>query len=142
MGLKSKINGNIGEDIIKKTFASANYWVHVVKRDRQGSQPFDIIAAKGMWNGSDRVWFVDCKYVERGGRFDFSDIQPNQIEAFTFALERANIRNCGFAIVFAESNSIRFLPFMSYSILAGRGERSVRAEELAELATVLAALRY
>ena len=133
MGIKSKINGNKGEDIVKKLFVSKKYWVHVIKRDRKGAQPCDIVAIKGNWSGSDCAWLVDAKYVDGGDRFDFSDIQPNQIEAMEYASDYADIRNIGFAIVFSSDEKVRFLSYWSYVRLLENGNRSVKAEQLPEL---------
>lgn len=128
MGLKSKINGAKGETAVSRALSSRGYWVHVIKRDRQGSQPCDIIASKGTYARGDVTWLVDAKYVETGDRFDFSDVQPNQPEAMEYALGRCRLANVGFAIVFGEQ--IRFMPYHLYESLSEQGAKSVKAEEL------------
>ena len=134
MALKSKKNGDNGEYLVAKHLHDdLGYWVHLTQRNRSGSQPVDIIAAKHSSKCAfgdreeDVVWLLDAKYVQNGERFDFSDIQPNQIESMKMAKEFARLGNIGFAIIFAEFSEeiIYFLPFDLYEKLSHRGVKSI-----------------
>lgn len=124
MAMKSKANGDHGESIVAELFKERGYWAHVIQRNRSGQQPFDIVAVK-----NDMAWLVDAKYVAKGRRFNFSDVQPDQIESMGYAMDFANLTNVGFVIVFAEHDAIRFLSFEVYTKMKEDGAVSATIEE-------------
>lgn len=132
MAIKSKINGDKGERIVANYFSSLRYWVHIIKRNNSGQQPFDIVAIKGnYYSGECDAWLVDAKYVEKGDRFYFEDIQPNQIESMSYARDFAEIPHVGFWIVFGnDTENIYFLPLIKYNYLAKLGIKGINKEEM------------
>ena len=136
MAIKSNQNGSKGELIVQNLFRDLGYWAHVTQRSRSGSQPIDIIAAKGHEYQSisycPTTWFVDSKYVEHGDRFDFDDIQPNQIESLRYIRDFAKIKGeLGFAIMFGDFDDkvVYFLPFEMYENVVSRGMKSVHMQD-------------
>lgn len=134
MGAKSQQNGNEGEKLFSDTFRSFGYWALIIGRNNQGSQPFDIIAAKGH-KGKYVFWMVDAKVVENGATFSFSDIQPNQIESMNYAVKFANAspRLVGFAILFKAIQRMGFMTYEKYKEAHGLGKKSVRVEDIFDL---------
>ena len=136
MAYKSKQNGIKGESIVVNLFRTYGYWTHLVQRNRSGSQPVDIIAIKEYEDLDGRrlprIWLIDAKYVERGDRFDFNDIQPNQIESLRYAKDFAKIkRNAGFGIIFGEfDEQVYFLPLDKYEEIVANGGKSVHRKDM------------
>ena len=141
MALKSKRNGDNGEYLVAMHFHDLGYWVHQVQRNRSGAQPVDIIAAKHSSQSSfgareeDVVWLVDAKYVQSGQRFDFSDIQANQIESLRMARDFARLGNLGFAIIFADFSPEMpyFLPLDLYEKSVASGAKSIHRTDMATI---------
>lgn len=141
MAITSKKNGDHGELIVGRSMHEMGYWVHLTQRNRSGAQPVDIIAAKHADQdvlgpiSKDVVWLLDAKYVEKGDRFYFSDIQPNQIESMRMARDFAKLSNIGFAIIFAEFSEriVYFLPFNAYENMAKYGSKSVHRIDIGSL---------
>ena len=134
MGSKSQQNGNEGEKLFSDTFRSFGYWALIIARNNQGSQPFDIIAAKGN-EGKYIFWMVDSKVVEHGASFPFSDIQPNQIESMNYAVKfaKASPRLVGFAIFFKAIQRMGFMTYEKYREAHGLGKKSIRVEDIFDL---------
>lgn len=79
---------------VLQALSSLGYWAYRCNPDKQGSQPFDIIACKG-----DDVSVYDCKVISTDTqRFDFKRIETNQESSFAFFLSRANPKECGFLV--------------------------------------------
>lgn len=132
MGEKSKINGENGENLVAKVMVGLGFWTHLIQRNRQGGQPFDVVACKGGLR--ETVWLLDAKYVNAGATFRFDDVQPNQIESMRYASSFAGISNIGFAIVFRDlSESAWFLPYDRFMAMRADGKLSVNAKDLSEL---------
>lgn len=132
MGRKSQINGSQGEKKVELCLRENGYWVHLIQRRNDGSQPFDIVAIKGAIS-----FLLDSKFVDKGLRFDFDDIQPNQIAAMKYARDFAGIQNIGFAITFKETDSISFMSFAKYEKEKKEGKISVHAYDLIDLWKVI-----
>lgn len=130
MGLKSKENGKKGEAIVRDFFRKRKYWVHVTGRSNSGSQPVDIIACRG----TTPVLLVDAKYVEKGERFSFEDIQPDQITSLRYARDYAGLTKLGFVIVFGEhDNDMRFLSLDALESMKYMEYASVKRTEMLTL---------
>ena len=133
MAIKSKKNGEHGELSVAQLLHEMGYWVHITQRNRSGSQPVDIIAVKHSSMSAfgpreeDVAWLLDAKYVESGERFNFDDIQPNQIDSLRMAKNFAHLGNIGFGIIFAEFSTefVYFLHFDLYERLVAQGRKSV-----------------
>ena len=136
MAYKSRQNGIKGEFIVVNLFRTYGYWTHLVQRNRSGAQPVDVIAIKGYVGSDDeyhvRSWLIDAKYVERGDRFDFDDIQPNQIESLRYAKDFAGIkRDAGFGIIFGEfDEQVYFLPLDKYEEIVASGGKSIHRRDM------------
>ena len=80
------------------------YWAHFVEPKPDGSQPFDVIAAK-----DDKMYVYDCKTL-KGNRFPLDRIEWNQRVAF------ARIGTIGGVkrqfIVIKNENGIYQIPFV------------------------------
>ena len=134
MAGKSQNNGNEGERLFADLFKSFGYWALIISRNNQGSQPFDIITAKG-YKGKLMFWMVDSKVVEKGELFPFSDIQPNQIESMNYAIRYAKVdpRLVGFAILFKSVQQMRFLTYEKFREYRGLGKASAKRADLLDL---------
>lgn len=132
MSSASAKNGDKGERRVVSLLASKGYWATVLQRSRTGSQPFDIVAIRKDGVRGNDVLMLDAKYVEKGYRFAFDDIQPNQIESMSFSSDITNA-TIGFAIVFGEiEDRIMFFPYDDY-IRMKDVARSVNASSLEHL---------
>ena len=124
MAKKSKENGDKGERIALSWMRNHGYWAHLIKRNNQGSQPFDLIAVRKV-DDEYSVIMADIKYVESGGLFPFSDIQPNQVESMHYASKFAGIDSVGFIVIFGEfGDEIRFYSYFDFLKDEGGGKKS------------------
>ena len=69
-------------------------------------------------------------------RFDFKNIQPNQITCFEYNLQCGNTRT-GFAIYFERMHKWLFLPYVFLKNLMDSGKKSVNWVSLDEIDEVL-----
>ena len=101
--------------------AKHGWWAHFMSPNAKGSQPFDIMAAKGA-----NVYAIDCKTCSTN-RFAFSRIEDNQRSAFDALLWASPNIVCGFAIKYNSSYYfIRYSKVLSKEML---GEKSIKFTE-------------
>lgn len=135
--LKASMNNKkIGSEFEQKLcqyFADFGYWVHFINPAPDGSQPFDIIAVKGIQHGhsiSEHVVAVDCKTLsDREKRFPLNRMEDNQISAFTL-LNSKGIHNTYFAI--QHRGKVYLLPSQHLIEKYQRGEKSILIENYYE----------
>ena len=77
MGLKQFKKGSDFEQEFANLLSQYGFWATVLPKQRDGSQPFDVIAQK-----YGRAYNFDCKTVE-SKRFMLRRIEENQEKAFT-----------------------------------------------------------
>lgn len=86
--LSNKKKGSHFEEEFADILAKHGFWAHVVAPNPQdGSQPFDVVAAK---NG--KIYCFDCKTVETKS-FTLNRIEENQEKAFNRLLDCGCDRN-------------------------------------------------
>ena len=123
-----KNNQQRGKDLEKRFMeylSRQGYWVHFMHPAPDGSQPFDIIACKGMKSGLANVCAFDCKTLE-GDRFPLSRVEDNQRTAFQL-LNRKGIHNTYFVIEFAE-NIVCIIPSQDIEKVILDGKKSIKLE--------------
>lgn len=98
------------------------YWVHFMNPAPNGSQPFDILAVKGLQNGMAIVCAFDCKTL-KGDRFPLGRIEDNQEMAFAH-LNNCGVHNTYFAIE-REKNKVIYLPSQEAIKAKENGEKSI-----------------
>lgn len=123
--MNSKKIGNEYEKKLCELLKDKKYWCHLLSYNSYG-QPFDIIAFNRY-----NLFLIDAKHC-KGDRFSFSNIEPNQISSFTYALEcGASKEKTGFAIWFENDNCFKWLPF--YKVIG----TSIHKNELKNIEEVL-----
>lgn len=123
-----KVNKKIGNDYERKflEYLQGNgYWCHLFSYNKNG-QPCDVIACK-----NDTSHLVDVKHCDED-RFDFKNVQSNQLTCFEYALECGN-KNTGFAVWFENQGKWFYLPYLYLKQLMEEGKKSIRYENLKEI---------
>ena len=108
-----------------KYLSQQGYWAFNCPRDKDGSQPADIVAC-----GQDNHLLVDCKLSDVA-RFPFARIEPNQRTAMNLFLKKAKglyNAECYFAIKFRDK--VYKLYFEHALEMEKQGEKSVKIQEL------------
>lgn len=131
--------GNKVEKEIGKFFKKNGYWCHILQKKVSG-QPVDIVAIKDNIN-----WLVDAKHLDKNKKsFDFSRIEPNQIDSLTYAKNHAGIKNLGFVICVGEEEEFSgdtfkgfFLHYDYFIELREQGAKSVKLSVLEDFQEVL-----
>lgn len=132
---KQMEEGNKTEKFVAKTLKKFGYWNYIMPK-KVGGQPCDIMAAKG--GNRTIVWLVDAKHVEEGKvSFSFDRIEPNQETSFNYAINFANLKNCGFVIYFDRTKSLYWFPYQDFIKYSQLGYKSVNMNELVEFEEVL-----
>lgn len=86
--LSNKKKGSNFEEELASILARHGFWAHVVAPNpKDGSQPFDVIAAK-----NNRVYNFDCKTLDVA-KFPLRRIEENQEKAFTKLMDCGCDRN-------------------------------------------------
>ena len=119
------INKQIGNEYENKLLSllqRRGYWCHLFAY-KQNGQPCDVIASK-----NNETFLIDVKHCEED-RFDFKNIQPNQITCFEYNMMCGNTDN-GFAIWFEKQQNWYWLPYFMVKNLMDEGKKSVRYENL------------
>lgn len=75
--MNNKIIGTQFERRFVEMLAKRGFWVHFIEPNRQGAQPFDIIAIK-----DDKPYAFDCKTSVRN-KFSYNRLEVNQVSSFT-----------------------------------------------------------
>ena len=101
------------------------YWCHLFAYNKNG-QPCDIVACK-----NNIAHLVDVKHCDED-RFDFKNIQSNQITCFEYNRMCGNT-NTGFAVWFEKQQSWYWLPYFKVKDLMDAGKKSIRYENLKEI---------
>lgn len=113
------------EEEFTRFLSQQGYWAFNCPRDKDGSQPADIVAC-----GQHDHLLVDCKLSDVV-RFPFGRIEPNQRTAMTLFLKKAKgvyDAECYFAIKFKDK--VYKLPFELAMEMEKQGERSVKIQDL------------
>lgn len=110
--------GNDCEKEALKLIHDKGYWCHLFAYNTNG-QPCDIIALK-----DNEVLLIDVKHCCED-RFSYSNIQPNQLSCFSYALSKTKSAICGFLIYFEKYNSWKFL---NYKMIENN-EKSIRYDD-------------
>lgn len=132
---KQLLEGNKTEKFVAKTLKKYGYWNYILPKKVNG-QPCDVFAAKG--GKKTIVWNIDAKHVEEGKvSFSFDRIEPNQHTSFMYAINFANLENCGFAIYFDRTKSLYWLSYQDYLKYADLGQKSVNINDLKDFEEVL-----
>lgn len=132
---KQFIEGNKTEKFVAKTMKKYGYWTYVIPKKING-QPCDVFAAKG--GNHTIVWNIDAKHVDEGKvSFAFDRIEPNQHTSFAYAINFANLENCGFAIYFDRTKSLYWFSYHDYLRYNMLGYKSVNMNELQDFEEVL-----
>lgn len=74
--ISNKKVGNMFERDFVKMLGEKGFWAHFIEPNKQGAQPFDVIAIK---NGE--PWVFDCKTCVNGS-LSYNRLEINQISAF------------------------------------------------------------
>lgn len=114
--------GNDYENMFLKKLQSNGWWCHLFAYNKNG-QPCDVIAVK-----DNIAWFIDVKHCEEK-RFNFSNIQPNQLTCFEYANKCGN-EHTGFAIYSTIYDKWLWLP---YWLVKGTKEKSISLVNLVEM---------
>lgn len=103
MANNNKKIGNNTETLILNKLKEAGYWCHLFAYNVYG-QPCDIIALK------DNVSFlIDAKHCSTD-RFNFGNIEPNQLTCFAYA-RHCGVKHLGFAVFFEKIGELKWLPY-------------------------------
>lgn len=109
--------GNEYEGLFVKLMQKKGYWCHIFAYNKNG-QPCDVIAVK-----NNRPHFIDVKHCEEN-RFDFKNIQPNQITCYEYN-EQCGNGNTGFAVWFEKQGKWFWLPYSYLKVLMNNNVKSV-----------------
>lgn len=123
--MRNEQKGRNFENDYAKILESQGYWVHIIERKKDGSQPFDIIACK-----DDVAIGIDCKTCV-GKRFTLERIEDNQEYAFERFTERGN-SFCYFVILSEELKTIFNIPAMKLIESKRKGVKSINLEKVVE----------
>lgn len=123
-----KVNKKIGNDyeqLFLKKLQKSGFWCHLFAYNKNG-QPCDIIACK-----NNTAYLIDVKHCEED-RFDFKNVQANQLTCFEYALKCGNA-NTGFAVWFENQANWYYLPYVDLKKFMDEGKKSIRYEFLKEM---------
>lgn len=100
---------------------SQGMWVHYIQPAPDGSQPFDVIAAK-----DDVMYAFDCKTLS-GKRFPLNRIEDNQHTAFELLNQKRNHNT--YFVVKTEDNIAHIIPSQEAIRLKMEGVKSIDVTE-------------
>lgn len=118
--------GNEYENLFLEKLQSCGWWCHLFAYNKNG-QPCDVIAVK-----DNIAYFIDVKHCEEK-RFNFSNIQPNQLTCFEYAKKCGNVHT-GFAIYSTVYQKWLWLP---YWLVKEAKEKSISLVNLLDIEEML-----
>lgn len=101
--MNNKKIGTQFEQEFCKYLADHGWWAHFLTPSAGGSQPFDVIAARGR-----DVYAIDCKTCSKDS-FSLSRIEDNQHSAFKSIIWKSANVKCGLAIL--HNDEIYYVPY-------------------------------
>ena len=117
------------------------YWVYNCPKSRDGSQPVDILAIKGVENSRlVKALFCDSKHVRTNEvSFTLDRIEPNQWSSLQFINDfaKVHIDNLGFIIEFERTGKYYWLPYKKALEMSKNNEKSINLSKLKLLEEVL-----
>lgn len=117
-------NQQKGKDLEKRFMgylSKQGFWVHFLHPAPDGSQPFDIIAIRKIYECT-QVCAFDCKTLA-GHRFPLDRAEDNQLAAFEL-LNRKGVHNTYF-VVEIEQGSVYYVPSQHVSAMKKDGAKSI-----------------
>lgn len=101
--MNNKKIGTQFEQEFCKYLAEHGWWAHFLTPSAGGSQPFDVIAARGR-----DVYAIDCKTCSKDS-FPFSRIEDNQHLAFQRIIWKSDFIKCGIVILY--NDEMYYVPY-------------------------------
>lgn len=119
--MKQKKIGNDTESKCLQMLQDNGYWCHLFAYNKNG-QPCDIVAIK-----NNTALLIDVKHCSEE-RFEFKNIQPNQLSCFEYAQSCGN-NYVGFMIYFEKEKTWKWLPYSAVKAFLKNGIKSVKIYE-------------